>query len=271
MNARQLAQKIKHELEQVVWPEGSGAVVFGSTTGRVAVFAGAPTEEQIPAGFPWALVGIDSGTHDPDEPGLITQGFTVTVAAEVAGDPMGQQALTGGPVSDRGKSAGRGVLDVIERARSAVQDLTGFDGVKVILSATSTGSPSVLGRGRHMALADVSLTAVCTSAEHYMAPQRLRYQPLGSSGKGTAGRWTWDGRACEARFDFYRYMLRRKRGTTPSVSASDGEELYTGTSTEWVGVQESGYVYTIMAQYNSRGVSAAEGTSTAERGSYRVA
>jgi len=264
VNARQFAQQIKHKLEAVTWPAGSQDVVFG-TQNRVVVYAGTPTEEQIPPGFPWALVGIGPAQFDADDPGLATQELTVTVGASVAGDPMGAQAITGGPILDQGKSAGRGVGDLVERALSAVRSLLGSDGAKVILSAASTGSPTALGRGRHLAIAEVSLSAVCTAAEHWSAPQRLRYSTVAS-----VGRWTWEGSHCEARYDFYRYRLVRKQGTTPSVSPSDGTTVYTGTEAKFVGSQNSGYVYTIFCDYNSRGAALVEGSSSAERGAYRT-
>ena len=53
MDPWQMAQQIKHELEQVIW-HNSGDLVFG-INGSVAVFAGPPTADQIPEGMPGAL------------------------------------------------------------------------------------------------------------------------------------------------------------------------------------------------------------------------
>jgi len=263
VNPIQTAQQIKHLLEQVAWPGGSGDLVLGGR-GSVAVFAGMPTEEQIPPGFPWAMVGIDSGEFDPDDPDFITQRFQIIAAAEVGGDRLGENALIGGAAGDIGRSANRGVGEIAERIRDAVAKLTGADGAPVTLSGSGTGSPSVLGRGRHMALAELSLSATCTSAPYFAAPQMLRWDPA-------SGKWKWDGSRCSSRFDFVRYRLVRKRGPDPSATPSDGTVVYTGTAAECTVAQNSGYVYTAFADYSSRGnATALEGSSSPEVGSYRV-
>lgn len=260
MNPVQMAQQIKHRLEQLAWPGGSEAAVFG-THGSVAVFAGAPTEEQIPPGFPWAMVGIDSGEMDPDDPGLIRQRFTVVCAAEVAGDRMGENAIIGGSATDIGRSAGRGVSEVASVARQAIESLTGADGAPIILSGVSTSSPAPM-RGRHMAMEEVALEALCTSAPHYSAPQHLRFDN---------GRWKWAGAHCTERFDFYRFRLVRKQGRFPSADPSDGTTVYTGTAAQSSVVQASGFTYTVFADYNSRGATSVEGSSSPEVGSFRYA
>lgn len=253
-----MAQQIKHLLQAATWSGGSA--VFGAR-GSVAVYAGTPTDDHIPAGFPWALVGIDSADIDPDQPSVIVQGFSVMCAAEVAGDRLGEYALIGGAAADLGKSAGRGVGEVAERVRATLQSLTGADGATVILSGTSAGTPAVLGRGRHLALDELRLTAVCTSAPHYSAPQRLRV---------TDGTWLWEGAHCSGRFDFLRYRLVEKVGSTPSTSPSDGTVVYTGTAATADYAATSGRVYTCFADYNARGGATVDASSSAAVGSYVV-
>ena len=127
MNPLQMAQQIKAELQAIVWPDGSGQVVFGSQEGRVLVFAeGPPDPSQLSPAFPFALVIVEEGSFDEDDPTLIaSQGFSVIVAAQVAGDPYGEIALIGGAQANLGTSPGKGVLELSERARAAVQDLVG--------------------------------------------------------------------------------------------------------------------------------------------------
>ena len=260
MSPLQLAQQIKHLLERATWSTGSQDVVFGAR-GSVAVFAGEPNEEQIPAGFPWALVGIDNGEVDPEDPGLITQRFTVTCAAEVAGDRMGEHAIIGGAAADIGRSAGRGVGEVAERVRATLQNLTGADGATILLSQIDLSTPTLIGRGRHLAMERTTLSAVCTSAPYFAPPQRLVWD---------LGKWKWGGAHCSARFDFYRYRLVRKFGRDYSRTPADGTVLYTGTTPEFVGVQNDGYTYTVFADYNSRGAATVEGSSNPEVGAFRV-
>ena len=264
MNPNQFAQQIKHELQQVRWPAGSQDLVFGAH-GSVLVFAGQLTEDEMPAGLPLAVVRVDAGKFDEDDPGLLTQAFAVLIAAEVAGDKMGEHALIGGAAADVGRSAGHGVLEVAARARAAVQSLTGVDGAAILLSSDGTASPSLIGRGRHLAMHEFELSAVCTSAPHYAAPQGLRYEPVNTA------KWKWDGSHCENRFDFLRYRLVKKFGEDYSRTPSDGTVIYTGTAAQFVGTQADGYTYTVFADYNSRGTAGVvEGSSEPEVGAYRV-
>ncbi len=261
MNPWQMAQQLKHLLEQARWPTGSGDLIFGSATQRIAVFSGTPTDRQIPPAFPWCLIEIAEAEADEDSPDLLTQTFRLIVAAEVAGDRMGEAAVIGGAAPNLGKSAGRGVTELASEVRRTVGSLTGMDGARVIVSAASSGPVAPLSTGGHVAMADVSLRAMCTSLPHYAAPQRLRYNVT---------RWEWDGDHCAARYDFLRYRVLRKNGTHPSSNPSDGTVVYTGTEARWTGSQISGQIYTVFAQYNSRGGTAVEASSDPDVGSYRA-
>lgn len=257
-----MAQQLKHLLEAARWPAGSQDLIFGAR-GGVAVVAGNPTEDQIPKALPFCVIGIDAGECDPDEPGLVTQQFTVTSGAEVAGDQVGEHAVIGGPVTNLGRSAGRGVSEVSAQVRATIQSLTGADGARIMLSATATGTPRSMSADlRQIALEEVTVKAICTSLPFYAEPQRLRWTP------GTF--WIWEGDHCEARFDFLQYRLVRKRGRAPSVDPDDGELLYTGTAATWAGVQEGGFTYTVFADYNSRGSAGVEGSSSPAVGSWRI-
>ena len=67
-----------------------------------------------------------------------------------------------------------------------------------------------------------------------------------------------------------RYRLVRRLGRNFSATPSQGELLYTGTNAYWVGAQETGYTYTVFADYCSRGNGIVEGYSKPEVGAYRV-
>ncbi len=257
MNPTQLAQQIKHKLKAVTWPSG-GSLVFGEQ--GVRVFAGTPSEDQITAQRPLALVIIGAASADENHPDLLNQEFTVAVVVEVGGDPVGEFALVGGPVADMTKSAGKGLAEVCERVRYAVQSLSGADGVAIQITATTTAGPTPGNNGRHLAMAELQLSAVCTAQPFYMAPQRIRW---------TSGIWSWDG-DCEDRFDFWRYRLVRKDGATPSSNTADGTTLYLGTVNGYTGAQTAGKTYTVFAEYDARGRGVAEGNSDPERGSYLV-
>lgn len=244
MNPCQMAQQIKDELQAVVWADGAADVVFGARS--VFVFAGVPpNEDTIPPGFPFALVTIDSGSMDEDHPELISQGFTIISAAEVAGDPLGEFAVIGGSRANMGKSAGAGVAEVAERVRAAVQDLTGYDGAKVLLSAAATGAPAALGQGRHIAFDELSLTALCTSQPHYAAPQEL---------VRSGDNWTFEGAQCSSRFDFLQFRLMYKSGSAPGETPADmTASVWTGTSEVFTYSPTGSRTYSLFADYAPRG------------------
>jgi len=261
VNPWQIAQQIKHELSTLTWDGGSGEVVFGPRS--VFVYAGtAPDIEQHPPGFPFALITIDAGTPDPDDPDLIEQGLTIVTAVEVAGDPMGEFAVIGSSRPDLGKSTGAGVAEVAERVRYAIQRLTGYDGAAVVVSGSGTGAPQTLGDGRQIAFDQFNVTALCTSQPRYTAPQRfgITFQTM-----------SWAGEWVTPRFDFLQFRVGYKAGTTPATSPDDCDAIiYTGSNTEYAEAVVAGRVYSVFADYNSRGGSAVEASSTADVGSYKV-
>lgn len=262
MNPWQMAQQLKHELQTVTWADGSAEVVFG--TRSVCAYANAPIdEENMPLGFPFALVTIDSGTPDENDPELIEQNFTIITAAEVAGDPLGEHAIIGGSRADLGKSAGAGIGEVSERVRYAVQNLTGYDGAKIIVSSAGLTAPSRVGEGRHIVYDEVSLLALCTSQPHYAAPQNLAE---------SGDTWTWSGAHCSSRFDFLQFRLGYVAGASPAETPSGLDTtVYTGTALTHTHSPVSGKTYSIFAEYDPRGTGAAAHYSSGSRvGSYKV-
>lgn len=247
MNGYQMAQQIKHVLSTVTWAGGS--VVFGSR--GVSVFAGTPNEEQIPPGFPWAMISIGQGTSDDEHPTLIDQPFTVITATEVAGDPLGEFAIIGGPAANLGKSANRGSLEIAERVHFALASLTGADGAPIMVSLTSPGAPQPLGRGRHMVLHQHDVRALVTTEMAYAAPVYTRAGGLGLQ---------WDAAHCRARFDYLHTKVVGKSGSYPA-SVTDGTTLYTGDAD--TAAVAGGYSHMVVfVGYDSRKTGTAEAYSS---------
>lgn len=264
MNPTQLAQQIKATLESLRWTHGSKDLVFGAT-GNVAVVAGQPLDSRLPPGMPCALVSVEGGQFDEADPATMEARLRVFVLQEVAGDRMGEHSVIGGAQSDPGRSAGKGVGEILAACVMALKDLTGADGAQVQLSGSTMGSPAPIGESR-VVMQEFEIAAVCTSEAHYAAPQRLRYEVE------PVWRWKWDGAHCASRFDFLQYRMVRKHGTTPSIDPTDGTVVYTGTAPQFLTTTEhaSGYVYTVFADYNARGGSAVEGSSLPEVGAWRA-
>lgn len=257
MNPFQLSQQLKFLLQTVTWADGSEEVVFGQH--GVAVFAGAVQEDNMPPGFPFALITIDNGTPDPDEPSLIKQGFSIAVAVEVAGDPLGEHAVIGSSRADIGKSAGAGLAEVAERVRFATQKLAVIDGASVVVSASGVSAPQPLGRGRHMVMESYALEAWCTSQPVFIAPQQVQR---------SGGTLRWSGKSCSERFDFLQYRVAWKLGPNPPATPADGTIVYTGTATECAVTFAGNRTYAVFADYDPRGTGSPAASSSAVVGSY---
>jgi len=247
MNPEQAAREIKARMEAITWPAGTQSLVFGSN-GRVKIYAGSPTEDQIPNAFPFCLVGINSGTPDPEQHGFLSQQFTVTAAALVAGDPMGEFAVSGGGTADVGSSAGKGVMELAERIRNSLKDVIGVDGVKIRMNLSSTETPVNLS-GRHLVTNDTIVTMRCTSDLYYAPPQQLKL---------TGSTWTWQGADhCRGRHDFVSYALAYvTSGTDPAADWADHTQVETSVATETINhTAVPGRRYAIFAEYNRHGKS----------------
>lgn len=252
----------------MAWPNGAAEVVFGTHKGVVDVFAGTPTEQQFPPAFPCCMIIMGSGTHDEDAPGLLEQTFRIVIGSSATGSPLGSHALIGGPSRDLGKSPNRGTAELTERVVAAIGDLDGADGLKLQLSATATSSPFTVGKLRHIAFAELTVTALCTSDLNYAAPQEIALS-------GSA--WTWAGGTldgpghCSGRFDFKQYRLVEKTGFTASTSPSDGTVLQTVTAGSATQAPTAGRTYTVFADYSDRKQTGViEGSSDPRVGSYLV-
>ena len=260
MNPWQLAQQIKHELGQVTWPGGSGEVVFGSRS--VLVYAGALAEDEHPPGFPFAFVTIGAGTPDPDDPDVIEQQFSVATAVEVAGDPLGEHAVIGGARADIGRSQGAGIAEVAERVRSTLQTLTAADGASAVVTGSGIGAPAVLGRGKQLAFDEYTVSALCTSAARYTAPQEL--QVAGDT-------WSWRGEWCVPRFDFVSFTLGYVAGASAVATVAELDGIvYTGTADETAAAPVAGRTYQVFAGYNGHGGATVDTYSDAVVGSFIV-
>jgi hypothetical protein len=242
MNPYQMAKQIRKELTTVAWAEGSADVVFG--TRGVRIISGEPTDEQIPAVFPFCLVSMGAGTADVDHPELVLQTFRIMACVMVKGDPMGEHAVLGGTITEQGKSAGRGILEIMERVYAAVGDLTGIDGATIQLSQTSLDVPRALGRmGGHVVVGDVKAQAVCTSSLYYDPPQILA---------NSVNTWTWEGTHCANRFDFKQFRLGYIAGSVPAQNPDSVTVVYTGTDESTTHTPVAGQAYSIFADYNPR-------------------
>jgi len=263
MNPWQMAQQIKKELQAVAWPGGAAEVVFGLQAGQVRVVAGAPTEDQMPTTYPAAWIVMGDGSPDEDHPELIDQNFRIITGAQSYGDKDGEHSIIGGPSPNLGASDNRGILEIAERVRNAIGDLTGADGAKMQLVATALDTPFAVGPLSHITFDDLTVAALCTTDLNYDEPQQLVRA-------GTA--WSWQGTHISDRFDFRRYTLGYKAGTTVDDAAATLADItttvYQNTTAATTHTAVSGQVYSVFAEYNARsgtGGSTTDGSSAGNR------
>jgi len=255
MNARQMAQQIKHELELATWPEGAAGLIFGDR--KVFIAASIPTEDELPGTFPFALVSIEGGTSDPDDPNLLEQSFGIVTVQDSQGGRMGEGALIGGAQSVFGKSANRGVLELTDQVRRVVGNLTGADGAGLRVQMTATGAPAKLGRGRHMAIDESTVTGWVTASPSYAAPVKVT---TGSTFTYTGGTAAVRGH-CSGVFDFVQYAIGCKAGSSPATDYHDFDSIaVTGTDESLTFTPAVGQTYSVVAVYG-RSASLIEGSS----------
>lgn len=213
MNTLQVARQLKFLLEERQWL-GTGDKVFGT----VRVSQG--PDQQAAAEFitPFAIVRLGSGISDAEEPDLITQTFSIRLAVAVDGDTSGEGALIGRNRKSATSSDGRGLLEIEVELFNAIEELNGIDGVEIHFRLTSEPDPAIDEAGMYFIRRDYQGEAVLTADLFYDAPQEL----AGTPGAGSAS-LTWVNPA--TRFDSRRVMLRRKTGSSPPSSETDGTEV----------------------------------------------
>lgn len=268
MNDWQYAQKIKALLQAKAWSHGSTEKVFGSD--GVYIFAGAPSDNMIPSAFPFVFISIGPGEHDEDSPGFIVQTLRVSIVVLSEGDPLGEQALIGGPRlnSDLGISNGRGLLEVCEQFLEVCASLTGEDGAPVICSAVGNAEPARLGGGEnapHIVVRNYELKAAVTGAIELVAPWRVVV-----SGSNPNPTITW--RNPDDVPGYVHTKIVRKAGSSAPTSITDGTVVYTGTLETYSesGLAAGTYTWGAFAGYSLVGGSTAQRYSAVEKGQYRT-
>ena len=271
MNPAQIARQLKHKLETVTWVYNGSVTqaVFGTAQGRVRIMSSEPsTKDDVPVVFPWAIIIMGSGNIDPDDVDLVTQDFRIVCAAQTYGDQFGEAAVAGGRVYGAGTSPNRGALEILERVHHAVSSMDGDTGVQIQVSASSVGGTKEVGNNRHLTLAELGVSAVCTMQVSHIAPQRLAH---------VGGAWTWAGDQCVAVGDFFQFRLVWKAGSSPSAGPWDGTVVYTGTAqTSGTLAATAGRTYTVFADYSHEPASSPHagamdtGSSSPVLGSYKV-
>lgn len=263
MNAAQVVKQVQKIIRAVRWPDGSADYVVGPK--GVFITEGATSEQDVPSLGHFVFVTAGTASSDPKIPGVLGMDVVVSIFASVYGDPLGQASIVGGVRTDTGKTAGRGVLEVEAPILTALQSLTGADGLPVVFSLIS-GTPTTQIGNRTVAQRTWTARILCTVEPEYEAPRNL-VTAAGASGHAVL---TWKNPS--ARFDFRRVILVRKAGATAPASVTDGTVVYTGELETFDDACGAGqFSWTIFASYcfvENRGVD--EDFSPVETGTQRT-
>lgn len=257
MNSWQIALEIRDRLRAAVWPRGDGELVFGAEGAYIV--AGAPTEDTLPGGWPFALVFVGDGSADGDEPGLETTPVSVAVGVFQEGDVLGEQAIIGGPRFDSrlGTSEGRGILEVAAVVKSAIGDLSGYLGVPILFRMGSVPSVQAIEGGLHLVTQVLQFDALCTGQPEMLGPYNVVVS-------GDTVSWE----ACGATHGLIGYYV--VGSATPITAPSGGTLIGTTTTTSLTDASVSGYSYIyVFAGYSWVEGDEAQVYSEALVGTYR--
>lgn len=268
MNTWQAARQIKHKLLSRAWPDSP----FGSVFASVYVTQG-PAEDVAPSSirYPAAIIRTLDSTTDKDTQSFHVQKFEIIILVAHQGDQFGEFAMIGGHRISQGQSRGRGILEVEEQVRQALQFLDQTSGVRLQLMSIGAGESVFTADAGYIVSRPMQFQARLTTDRVYPAPNSGKTLKTAVSGGSVTLSWTWHTRfdLHEARTAPYQDMaargyltLVRKSGGTPPASVTDGTvvTLASNAATTVVDTPASGtYSYALFAQYDEFG----DGTGTA--------
>lgn len=249
MSPGQLAKQLRKILRDLAWSDSPAAAVFGTSVYLLADIGDGLPE---PGRLPCAYVVPMATTADEDDGGLLRVEYGIVVFAQVEGDPYGEAALVGGPsgASARaGNSQGRGLLEIEVPLLTRLALLTGADGAPVLVTPQGAPAVTALPDKRLSALYRAhKVTALCTVADEYPAPQNLTVD-VSTPGQATLA-WTLPA----ARFDRYSIIVNRASGATAPTTATGGTPVTvsgaTATSVTVTGLSAGVHSFAVWEAYD---------------------
>lgn len=230
MNEVQFLRQAKYLLKAATWPDGAAQRVWPPESVRVTAGPIEPLESDVR--FPLCLLSGSNERADEADPDLVALTLSATLVAQAEGGDFAERAVLGSPrAAGQGKSIGRGVLDLAERARDALGRLTGANGCPAVLvhdgdvEAEQAGSVYLVAKR-------LSFRALGTIQPLYDAHRFLAAQALG----GGVVRLTW--RLAPTRFDMFdgagvrlKPVIRYAAGATAPTSPTAGTGVTIATAT----------------------------------------
>lgn len=248
----QTIREIRATVAAATWPDGAASQVIGANAAMIT--AGVEDDQDLPDRLPFALINLGAQTADEDDPGLVTQEIVLVLAASVPGHNMGEYSLIGGASGESGRwgySTNRGLLEVETVIIAAVQRLNGADGAPIEVKYGSASAPQRL-KDKAVVFRQYTLSAVCTRADEYPAPQNL---VVGTPLVGQIP-LTWDLPA--SRFDLSSIVLRYATGATAPATIADGTDggvSTLATSKTIIGLAANTYSVSVFGKYQDTNAS----------------
>lgn len=249
MDLRQLILAARAKMRAATWPQGAGEVVLGN---RVFACADGIEEEQIPLP-PFALIHPGEYTTDPKRSSLINAQMSVVVVIDVQGDPLGENAVLGGPRSGDvlGSSKGRGILELSQALLAPVREVTGADGLPLIVNLGSGTRARPIGDNRHLVAQQHVIRCFCTTLPEWLP---VPWFTATKNGNDVDLAWKLPPDAAGL---LQGVRIRFAAGSTPPADVTEGAEAYSGTGTSHTHTPGAFPVsYSIFAAYSETGATA---------------
>lgn len=260
MNAWQISKELKSRLESDTWP--GGVAVFGGVRVVGASFDDVFRNFRTPA----IAIKIGPSVADDNAQGFLEQRIDILLIVAVAGDEIGENAVTGGNrTSGQTASHGRGLLEVEEEIKSTVRAMIS-DGFRLSLVA-ETDSEGVVLEGVPFAI-HRTYTVLCRcTADRFYHPPRNLVAPV--AGPSVSLSWLLP----PPRYDLREIVVRRAAGSVPPPGPTSGTGIVLAGLLDTAVVDAPGagmFSYSVFAGYDETGSGTNERFSDLVTGSFRA-
>lgn len=226
INRWQAANQLAFLLKNAVWSDSPNAALLG-----YAAVSDLPMDDVIQfESLPFCLVRPGTGEPEPEHPELTrTLRFEVELAQVGMTDMEGGSALQGGNRTSAGTSDGRGLFELEELVRQALDSQDSSKGFQGVATITASGMPTPLNDGQYIALSKLQVEIYNAGRDRYYAPPTF----LTASGAGGNVSLTWSnpprrwdslGGAAQQLAIYY------VSGNTPPTYAQGGATLFMPTA-----------------------------------------
>jgi len=255
VNLRQAVKQLQYLLQSRYWDDdNTNDLVFGSSGVRITT--GLSADQAMGLRLPFALIKVQDGSSDDEDPQLSTETIEIAIAARGAQDQYGESAVVGSSrTSGDGNSQGRGILEVERELLSVLRNLDGTQGIAVAGVSKSQLAVEDVGGMVGFVAARAYQLDVDVVIDPYFHPV-----PRISAVNDTGGQATLTWILPPDRWDRQEVILRRASGSTAPTSVTGGTGVTLASALPTTHADDPGagtWSYAIFAGYDDDG----DGTS----------